>query len=90
MPYLDTDLRTELERKKREAEFKEKMKMKFDEKRQRLAARGLTRVKRTPRKVSQDVNEVDETEDTPRVFTRKPVRSVKLLSKVRGRNVCND
>jgi hypothetical protein len=65
------------------------MRRKFEEKKQKLAARRLTRVKRAPVKAREDLNETDEVEETEsRVFTRKPIRSVKLLSKVLGPNVC--
>jgi len=70
-----------LARKNREAEFKEKMRLKFEEKRQRHAARRLTRVKRAPRQDTEPVS--DEVEELkPRAASRKPVRTVKLLSKV--------
>jgi hypothetical protein len=68
------------------------MRRKFEEKKQKLAARRLTRVKRAPVKAREDLNETDETDEIEeaesRVFTRKPIRSVKLLSKVLGPNVC--
>lgn len=90
LPNLDVPLtRAELQRKQREVAFKEQMRRKFEEKKQRLAARRVTRVKRAPVKLREDDEPEESAAPEPRVFTRKPVRVAKLLSKVRRENICN-